>query len=167
MMAPLSTILKKKRAQRDAGILSKDEEKKLDLLYRKGPAAYGSITNLQKASELPRKKVETFLRNKNAHTKYRQFRRKFRRLKVISYDIDEIWSIDVAYVDKLAKYNQGVKYLLVAVDVLSRKLRVEPMRFNSAEETAKSFARMIKKKKPQKDWSDKGTEFRGAFERFC
>ena len=106
------------------------------------------------------------MRNKNAHTKYRQFRRKFPRLKVISYDIDEIWSVDVAYVDTLAKYNHGVKYLLVAVDVLSRKLRVEPMRSKSAEATAKTFARMIKKK-PQKVWSDKGTEFRGAFERFC
>ena len=63
-MAPLSTILKKKRAQRDAGIISNDEEKKLDLLYRKGPAAYGSITNLQKASKLPRKKVEAFWRTK-------------------------------------------------------------------------------------------------------
>ena len=41
------------------------------------------------------------------------------------------------------------------------------MRSKSAEETANSFARMIKKKKPQKVWSDKGTEFRGAFERFC
>ena len=165
MMPPLSTILKKKRAQRDAGIIPNDE-KKLDLLYRKGPAASVSITNLQKASKLPRKKVESFLRNKNAPTKYRQFRRKFPRLKVISYDIDEIWSIDVAYVDKLAKYNHGVKYLLVAVGVLSRKLRVEPMRSKSAEETAKSFARMTKKK-PQKVWSDMVTEFRGAFERFC
>ena len=143
MMPPLSTILKKKRAQRAAGIISKDE-KKLDILYRKGPAAYGSTTNLQKASKLPRIKVETFMRNKNAHSKYRQFRRKFPRLKVISCDVDEIWSIDVAYVDKLAIYNHGVKFLLVAVDVLSRKLRVESMRPKSAEQTAKSFARMIR-----------------------
>ena len=82
MMPPLSTTLKKKRAQRDAGIISNDEEKKLDLLCRKGPAAYGSITNLQKASKLPRKKVETFLRSKNAHTKYRQLGRKFRVSKL-------------------------------------------------------------------------------------
>ena len=116
---------------------------------------------------MSRKKIETFLRSKSAHTKYRQFRRKFPRLKVIAYDIDEIWSIDVAYVDKLAKYNNGVKYLLVAVDVLSRKLRVEPMRSKSAEETTKTFAWMIKKSKPKKVWSDKGTEFKGAFKRFC
>ena len=34
MMPPLSTILKKKRAQRDAGIISNDGEKKLDLLTK-------------------------------------------------------------------------------------------------------------------------------------
>ena len=82
-MPRLPTILKKKRAQRDAGIKSDDEEKKRDLLYRKGPTAYGSITNLRKTSKPPQKKVETFLRNENSRTKYRQLRRKFPRLKVI------------------------------------------------------------------------------------
>ena len=76
------------------------------------------------------------MQQKDAHTKYRQIQRKFPRLKVIAYEINEIWSIDVAYVDKLAKYN-GVKYLLVAVDVLSRFLRVVPMRSKSAPDAAK------------------------------
>ena len=35
--------------------------------------------------------------------------------------------LDLAYVDKLAKNNRGVKYLLVPVDLLSRYLRVEPL----------------------------------------
>ena len=118
-------------------------------------------------SKLPRRKVEQFLQGKPAHTKYRQLQRKFPRLKVIAYDIDEIWSIDVAYVDKLAKYNNGVKYLLVAVDVLSRKLRVEPMRSKTAKETAKTFARMLTTAQPRKVWSDKGTEFKGAFKELC
>ena len=33
---------------------------------------------------------------------------------------------------------------MVAVDLLARKLRVEPMRSESEEQTAKSFARMIR-----------------------
>ena len=111
--------------------------------------------------------MDYFLHQKNAHTKYRQVRRRFPRLKVIAYDINEIWSIDVAYVDKLAKYNNGVKYLLVAVDVLSRYLRVVPMRSKSAPETAKAFKKMTVKVKPQKVWSDKGTEFKGAFKNLC
>ena len=107
------------------------------------------------------------MRNKNAYTKHRQFHRKFPRLKVVSNHIDGIWSVDIAYVDKLAKYTHGVKYLRVAVDVLSRKLGVEFIRRKYAEETAKSYAPMIIKTKHQSVWSDKVAEFRGAFERFC
>ena len=159
--------MKKKRANRDAGIVSEAERRKLEAKYTKGAAAYGSIANLRKATGLSWRKVESFLEGKNAHTKYRQFPRSFTRLKVIAYDINEIWSVDVAYVDKLAKYNHGVKYLLVAVDVLSRKLRVQPMRSKTAQETRKAFARMITEVKPEKVWSDKGTEFRGSFKQFC
>ena len=36
--------------------------------------------------------------------------------------------MDVAYMDKIANHNNGVKYLLVAVDVLSRYLRVQPLK---------------------------------------
>ena len=120
----MSHLSMKKRALRDAGTVSEADFRKLEALYRKGPAAYGSVANLKKASGLSWRKVNNFLQGKNSHTKYRQFPRRFPRLKVIAFDINEIWSIDVAHVDKLAKYNHGVKYLLVAVDVLMRKLRV-------------------------------------------
>ena len=43
------------------------------------------------------------LSRKGAHTKYRQYRRRFPLLKVFAYDNDGIWSADVADVDKLAR----------------------------------------------------------------
>ena len=144
MSSKLAQILKQKKKLRKSGTLSSDERKKLENLYTVGPAAYGSAKNLYKASKLSKAKVDNYLHQKNAHTKYRQIRRRFPRLKVIAYDINEIWSIDVAYVDKLAKYNNGVKYLLVAVDVLSRYLRVEPLRSKSAPETAEAAIRTTK-----------------------
>ena len=91
----------------------------------------------------------------------------FPRLKVIVKDINEIWSLDLAYVDNLAKYNRDVKYLLVAVDCLSRYLRVEPMKTKYATEAANAFKKMIKHKQPEKVWVDDGTEFLGAFKRLC
>ena len=51
---------------------------------------------------------------------------------MIVNDINEIWSLDLAYVDKIAKYNRGVQYLLIAVDCLSRYLRVEPQKTTEA-----------------------------------
>ena len=150
------------------GSLSNAEENKLEKAYNTGPAAFGSAVRLQKHSGISKSKVEKFLEGKNAHTKYQQKRSRFPRLKVVAYRINEIWSIDVAYVDKLAKYNKDVKYLLVAVDVLSRYLRVQPMKNKYAKTAVEAFKNMLKSKKvPEKVWTDKGTEFHGEFAAFC
>ena len=69
--------------------------------------------------------------------------------------INEIWSVDVAYMDKVAQHNNGVKYLLVAVDVLSRYLRVQPMKALYAKDAVEAFKKMTKKKQPEKVWTDK------------
>ena len=61
------------------------------------------------ASSLSRVKVEIFLQIKKSETKYRQYRRRFPRLIVFAYDINEIWSIDLAYEGKLGEYNNGVE----------------------------------------------------------
>ena len=108
-------------------------------------------------------KVKLFLEGKNAHTKHKKYRINFRTLKVIAYDIHEVRSLDLAQVDKLAKGNKDVKYLLVAVDYLSRYLRVEPLKSKYATTVADAFKKMIRNKRPKKVWVDAGTEFKGSF----
>ena len=144
-----------------------NEKKLLELKYTKGPTAYGSIKYLQKSTKLKPSKVKLFLEGKNDHTKHKKYRKRFPTLKVIAYDINEIWSLDLAYVDKLAKENKDVKYLLVAVDCLSRYLRVEPLKSKYATTTADAFKKMIKNKQPKKVWVDAGTEFKGSFSTLC
>ena len=130
--------------RRRTGSLSTNEKKLLELKYTKGPKAYGSIKNLQKSTKLKPSKVQMFLEGKNAHTKHKKNRKRFPKLKVIAYDINEIWSLDLTYVDKLAKENKDVKYLLVAVDCLSRYLQVEPLKSKYVTTTADAFKEMIK-----------------------
>lgn len=153
------------------GLNSVRNEKKYKVLqkaYTSGPTAYGSIKNLQRYTKFKRKDVVEFLHSKDSYTRYRTPRRRFPRLKTIAYRINEIWSCDLAYVDKLTKFNNNVKYLFVAVDVLSRYLRVQPMKTKSAESAVAAFKKMLNKRnKPEKVWTDKGTEFKGAFEQFC
>ena len=141
--------------------------KKLDNLYLKGSASFGNGKRLQNLSKLSLKKVKMYLETKASFSKYCSLRLRFPRLKVIVNDLNEIWSVDLAFVDKLAKYNRGVKYLLVAVDSLSRYLRVEPLKTKYATETAVAFKKMIKHKQPKKVWVDDGTEFLGAFKDLC
>ena len=60
--------------------------------------------------------MKLFLEGKNDQTKHEKYRKRFATLKVISYDINENWSLDLPYVDKLSEENKYVKCLLVAVD---------------------------------------------------
>ena len=159
---------KRRRRKQNNGKITKIEEKLLKTKYSdKGSALFSSVNNLIKASNLSRKKVKHFLHTEPSYTKYRSVIRKTPRLKVIVYDIDEIWSLDLAFVDKLAQYNHDVKYLLVAVDCMSRYLRVQPLKSKHATTTAEAFKLMITTKQPEKVWVDKGTEFKGSFEALC
>ena len=67
MTKNLKKILKTKRRARKRGQLSEKDEKVLEKLYTQGPAAYGSVQNLTKASKLSESKVENFLADTDAH----------------------------------------------------------------------------------------------------
>ena len=129
-----------------------EEIKNLNKIYTTSKASFGSVVNLQKESGLPQKKVEKFLQTKNSNTKYRQFRKIFPRLKVIAHRINKILSVDVAYIDKLAKHNNEVKCLLVTVAVLSRYLRVQPMKALYSKDAVEAFKKMIKNKIKNQRW---------------
>ena len=77
------TELSKKRR---TGSLSTKAKKLLELKYTKGPAAYGSIKNLQKSTKLKPSKVKLFLEGKNTHTEHKKYRKSFPTLKVIAYE---------------------------------------------------------------------------------
>ena len=81
---------------------------------------------------------------------------------------NEIWCMDLAYVDKLAKENNGVKYLLVRPDLFDRTVNAKGMKTKDSHETVKTFSYMVTKmNRPKKIWADKGMEFAGAFKKFC
>ena len=76
--------------------------------------------------------------------------------------------MDLAYVDKLAKDNNGVKYLLVCLDLFDRNVDAKGMKTKDSKETVLAFLTMItKKNRPKKNWVDKGTENAGEFKKLC
>ena len=92
------------------GSLSKSERQKLQRFYTQGFAAYGSVRNLAKAAKLSPSKVREFLYSNTSYTRLTQATRKFKRMGAFARLKGEIWCMDLAYVDKLAKDNIGVKY---------------------------------------------------------
>ena len=53
--------------------------------------------------------------------------------------------MDLAYVDKLAKYNNGVKYLLVRQDPFDRTVDAKGMKAKDSKETVRAFLALITK----------------------
>ena len=163
----LSTRMPKRKTE-ELGSLSKSEKVSINRLYSRVRAAYGSVQNLSKVSGLSKKKVEQVLPTKTSYTKFGPPIRRFQRLQVFSKPINETWCMDLAFVDKLASQNNGVKFSLVAVDVFSRFVRVQTMKTKYAEDTLQAFKKMISRKNtPEKLWIDKGTEYGGTFKKFC
>ena len=81
---------------------------------------------------------------------------------------NENWSMDLAYVDKLAKDKNGVKYFPVCQDLFHRTVDAKRMKTKDSKETVCAFLTMITKKtRPEKNWVDKGTEFDGEYRKLC
>ena len=157
-----------KAKEKEAGYLSKYERQKLQRLYTQGAAAYGSVRNLAKAGRLSVSKVRLFLYSKASYTKFLLATRKFKRMRAFARFRNEIWCMDLAYDDKLAKENNGVKCLLVRQDLFDRTVNAKGMKTKESQETVIAFSSIITKKyRPKKIWVDKGTEFAGAFKKFC
>ena len=87
--------------------------------------------------------------------------RNFRKRRVISYGIDKIWAGDLVEIQKFSKWNKGVKYLLTVIDVFSKYGWIVPLKDKKTESVTSAFDHIFKKskRKPEKLWTDKGSEF--------
>ena len=92
-----------KLKREEAGSLSKPERQKLRRLYTQGGAAYGSLRNLVSVSNLSVSEVRQFLHSKPSYAKFTLATRKFKRIKAFARFKNEIWCMDLAHVNKLAK----------------------------------------------------------------
>ena len=91
---------------------------------------------------------------------HKPFTRNFRKRRVISYGIDKIWAADLVEMQKYSKWNKGVKYLLTIIDVFSKYGWIVPLKDKKTESVSLAFDEIFKKskRKPDKLWTDKGSE---------
>ena len=73
------------------------------------------------------------MQNQNDYSLQKPVRRNFKRAKVIVSGPNEQLDVDLANMQSLSKDNDGITYLLVAVDVLSRYTWVEPLKNKTAK----------------------------------
>ena len=68
---------------------------------------------------------------------------------------NEMWCMELAYNNKIAKDNNGVKDLIVRQTVIDRTVDAKGMKTKDFKETAPAFFTMTTKtNRPQKNWVD-------------
>ena len=93
--------------------------------------------------------------------------RKFEKRKAYSTFKDNIWGVDLADMQLLSKYNKGIRFLLCVIDIFSKYAWVVPLKDKKGISIVKAFQNILKqsnsKRKPNKIWVDKGSEFYNAY----
>lgn len=125
------------------------------------PGSLGGLTRLARATKVPLKLVRQWAQTQLGYTLHKPVRRNFKRSHVIVRAIDEQWSADLVDLQKLSKYNKGMKYLLTIVDVFSKYGFAYPLKSKSGPTLTEAFKTIFtkSKRKPLRLQTDKGTEF--------
>ncbi|MES9883136.1 MAG: DDE-type integrase/transposase/recombinase, partial [Sedimenticola sp.] len=109
--------------------------------------------------QFSRKYIGKWLEGVDSYSVLKQVKRKFRTPNVRVTSIDEQFDADLMSVQNIAKENDGVNYLLCAIDIFSRFLFVEPLKNKTAKSILTAVKKIFHKRKPRKLRTDKGSEF--------
>ena len=87
--------------------------------------------------------------------------KKFKRWKVYLSFKDNICGVDLADIQWMSKFNKGIRFLLCVIDIFSTYAWVVPLKDEKAVTVFGAFQNILNslKRKPNKIWVDKGSEF--------
>ena len=119
-----------------------------------------NYTKLSKHKDISLKTVKEWLKKQDTYTLHRPVKRKFKRNKVFVPRIDHQWDADLMDMQQIAKYNNGVHYVLLAIDIFSRFVWTVPLQTKQGAEVKKAFELIFSQgRTPGYLRTDKGTEF--------
>ena len=113
-----------------------------------GTAKPSSLERIPSSSILANERHKPIIRKFNKRTVYSQFK-------------DNIWGVDLADMQSLSRKNEGIKYLLCAIDLYSKYAFVIPLKDKKGISIVKAFNKIVKQsnRKSNKIWVDQGGEF--------
>ena len=107
------------------------------------------------------KSIKSWLQDQDAYSLLRPVKYRFKRRRIVTSGIDDLWDADLADVSNLAQYNDQFKYWLVVIDVFSRMLWVVPVLSKHHTHMVQAFKTVFNStpRRPKHLRTDKGTEF--------
>ena len=137
------------------------------------PSSFSSIEKVYRQARkdgknVTRDQVKQFLQGVRSYTVHRPAPSRFPRRKVTTAGINDLIQIDLVDLQSLAAYNDGYRYLFVAIDVFSKRLWAFPIRDKTQTSTIQAMQAVLDTlpSPPARVEQDRGREFGLRFKRF-
>ena len=125
------------------------------------PGGYAGIDALEREVKEPRADVRKWLRQQRTYTLHAPARKRFPTRHYQVSKMDQEWQADLVDMISYGRDNRGFKYILVAIDILSRYTWAEPLKSKTGDEIVRAFRAIFRRdgRKPRFIQTDQGTEF--------
>ena len=126
----------------------KSDKRALESLKRNyySPSKPGAFTSVKKGkifNAIDRKKVVQkfgeWLRQQPTHKRFTQPVKVKTQSRILSPRINYLWDADLMDMQGLSKYNKGNRYVLLCIDIFSRKIYAESIITKGAENVVQAF----------------------------
>ncbi|KAJ8311943.1 hypothetical protein KUTeg_010496 [Tegillarca granosa] len=131
----------------------------------KHPAAFSGVEQLYKIVKseekfnIGRYRIKKRLQNQKEFSLQKQVPTNFKRQRVISADVNNIWDADLLDVSNISSYNSGIRFFLMCIDIFSRKLYLKTLKNKQSSTVVDGFKKIFKHVKPEILRTDSGSEF--------
>lgn len=144
----------------------KQIEKDLKKLFYKieHPASYGTAQALVDASHHKYNidDVQNWLKSQDAYTLHKPRRLHFQRQRYFVTGMNQLWQSDLCDLTSIHKNNDGIKFLVCVIDVLSKRAKVYAVKNKTGKNIKEAFAVFFQGEKPESLMTDKGREYRNT-----
>lgn len=127
------------------------------------PGSFSGLTGFKKSGNRkePVKQIENVLKTIPAYTLHRSRRIHFPRRVVYAPYINAQWGMDLMDISKFSKANNGMHFLLTAIDIFSKRGYIQPLKNKSGIVVKEGIEKIFRRSYgiPQRVQTDLGLEF--------
>ncbi|GFY13349.1 uncharacterized transposon-derived protein F54H12.3 [Trichonephila clavipes] len=124
--------------------------------------SFGGIDAVHRSlkGKVSRKDIKNWLQTKESYTLHKPVRKKkIDTNRVIVGRINQQFQADLVDMQSLSSFNDGYKYLLTCIDVLSKYAWAMPLKNKKSESIVSAFKKIFSERIPKKLQTDAGKEF--------
>ena len=133
-----------------------------------GPSALYDVARRDGKFKISKQQITDWLQNQDPYSVRRQIHSKKRTVKTPLVAVDHMWDADLADVSNIKEHNDGIRFLLVVIDMFSRYAWVLPLKDKKASTVLEAFKTILSERKPTTIRTDHGSEFMNKwFKNYC